>query len=497
MKGNLLLMRHAESEACQKKLFSGIIDFPLSKNGISQAIKSSKKIPPINFDIVFTSDLSRSFSTATIILSNLNKSKLPIRISYDSYKSNESYYDSQYLPVVETEILRERNYGILQGKDSKTLELKYGKKKIFTWRRSLNATPPGGESLQKIVARISNFYNSEIINHLSQGRNILIVTHQNVLRAFYFYISNPNKKELENIEFSHCEYLHFQFENEKLFLLYKKNPLTGEIDRKIKFQSNYFENKDAFVFISSAGTGSRMGELTKSCPKSLLEINQRPIIDYLVQYLLCNGLTKKISIAYGYYKAKWKPYITKNTDEVFFQNCETCPNLVNSFFSVISNHQHKNIIVISGDIIFNFSLIEEVLEKHILDKNDITVALNRSTVNRWKNWDYIITGSNNIIVDIKKLDNPSHLERYFFIINNDVIRKYTNNFTENLGKKEEEFFGYEAYNRGWTYLIKRLIDDKQYKICGHFFDDYVININDKTDYLKAKEKFINSYKNID
>ena len=73
------------------------------------------------------------------------------------------------------------------------------------------------------------------------------------------------------------------------------------------------------VIILAAGTGSRMGYLTKQVPKCFLKINGIRLIERLIKQLREVGL-KDISIVTGYKSNKFKfkninLFITKNLNQ--------------------------------------------------------------------------------------------------------------------------------------------------------------------------------------
>src|SRR3989344_3426381 len=63
------------------------------------------------------------------------------------------------------------------------------------------------------------------------------------------------------------------------------------------------------AIILAAGAGSRMGEATEDIPKSLIEINKKPIIIKQIESLLENNITD-ISAIVGFKKEKIKEACT-------------------------------------------------------------------------------------------------------------------------------------------------------------------------------------------
>ena len=93
---NLILVRHGQSEWNAKNLFTGWKDPGLTDQGVSEAKNAGKLIleQNIEFDVMYTSMLSRAQKTGDIILKILNHKEIPI---------------------IKNEALNERHYGSLAG----------------------------------------------------------------------------------------------------------------------------------------------------------------------------------------------------------------------------------------------------------------------------------------------------------------------------------------------------------------------------------------------
>jgi len=228
-----------------------------------------------------------------------------------------------------------------------------------------------------------------------------------------------------------------------------------------------------------------MKELTKNRPKPLIEINKKPIIDYLINSLLLKQEVNNIYVIYGYLKNKWEEYISSyKSKNIIFKYDSQPINLINSFFKVAKFIKEEIIVVISGDMVFDFEIFINALSYHKVSNNDVSVALNKSSQNNYKCWDYVV--SNETIVDIRHDSKSTNIERYFFIINKKVLEEFTVNFSKNMGDTVEEFRNYSEYNFGWSCLIKKLIDIDKYEIKAVYFDVPVVNVNEPEDLKKAE-----------
>ena len=86
----LILVRHSETIFNKEKVFSGLLDVPLSAEGIEQAKNLGTILKDEMIDWVFVSSLIRAKETAAIMLQeyyNCNKTKVPLFINSTDRKS--------------------------------------------------------------------------------------------------------------------------------------------------------------------------------------------------------------------------------------------------------------------------------------------------------------------------------------------------------------------------------------------------------------------------
>lgn len=174
----LVLVRHGESEWNQKGLWTGWTDIPLTEHGHEQAREAGNNLTDINFDIAFTSTLSRAKQTLDEIKQVLH----------------------QNIPTTEAAELKERDYGDLTGKNKWDIEKQYGTEQFMKWRRSWDSPVPGGETLKDVYNRVLPYYYSEIEPRLREEKNVLITAHGNSLRALIKYLENISDEDIPNLE---------------------------------------------------------------------------------------------------------------------------------------------------------------------------------------------------------------------------------------------------------------------------------------------------------
>ena len=178
---NLILVRHGQSEWNAKNLFTGWKDPGLTDQGVSEAKNAGKLIlgQKIEFDVMYTSMLSRAQKTGDIILRTLNHKEIPI---------------------IKNEALNERHYGSLAGLNKDDARRKWGDEQVHIWRRSFDIPPPDGESLKDTADRVLPYFETEIMPKVISGSSILIAAHGNSLRALIMKLDSISSEDIVKLE---------------------------------------------------------------------------------------------------------------------------------------------------------------------------------------------------------------------------------------------------------------------------------------------------------
>lgn len=122
------------------------------------------------------------------------------------------------------------------------------------------------------------------------------------------------------------------------------------------------------AFIFNSGVGSRMGELTKHLPKSLLPLkNGETILGRQLRLLRQVGI-KSVVISTGYLAREIEDYCKVNFPDMYFIfSHNSIYDKTNSIYSLaISSHMlHEDFIVMHGDLVFDEKILKKILkEKH-------------------------------------------------------------------------------------------------------------------------------------
>ena len=198
----LVLLRHGESTWNKENRFTGWTDVDLTDKGRDEARAAGQllKAGGYEFDIVFTSLLTRAIRTANIALDELEQSWLPVERSWR---------------------LNERHYGALQGLNKAETAAKHGEDQVKIWRRAYAIAPPPltaddprhpsrdrryhdvpasqlplTESLKDTVARFLPYWNDAIAPQIRAGQHVLVAAHGNSLRALVKYLDTISDEQI-------------------------------------------------------------------------------------------------------------------------------------------------------------------------------------------------------------------------------------------------------------------------------------------------------------
>lgn len=178
------------------------------------------------FDVVYTSQLSRAIQTAWLILDELG---------------------CIWVPMVKSWRLNERMYGALTGKSKKMIENEFGKEQLLKWRRGYKTRPPAvssyspdypgnddqrtrhirdlpiswpetiarsiekrriiihrrfpkTESLHDCMQRAIPFYTDRILTEAVQrGKRVLIAAHENAIRGILMHLCDIPEDAMQQL----------------------------------------------------------------------------------------------------------------------------------------------------------------------------------------------------------------------------------------------------------------------------------------------------------
>ena len=170
MATHFYLIRHGETVWNLENRFQGQKDSPLSQKGLQQASQLGEHFKRLDVQALYSSDLGRAVLTAEPIAA------------------------SKALPLKTLTALRERSFGVFEGRCRE--EARAENPKAFeAWNLgSFSDVVPGGESRQSLCERVIGALESIAATH--QQQSVAVVTHGGVLSSLwrYFEPSRPEKQ---------------------------------------------------------------------------------------------------------------------------------------------------------------------------------------------------------------------------------------------------------------------------------------------------------------
>jgi 2,3-bisphosphoglycerate-dependent phosphoglycerate mutase len=189
---NLILVRHGESEWNRLGKWTGLTDIDLTEQGRAEAAQSAKVLSHIAVDLTFVSELCRAQNTLKAILAQ----------------------QQEGIPVEVHSALNEKNYGIFTGKNKQQVQEERGKEIFQAIRRSWDFPIEGGETLRDVHARVLPFHKDHVMPHLTIGKTVLVVSHNNTLRAYIKELEKIDESRVGDIELGTAEIRNYTFDDE-------------------------------------------------------------------------------------------------------------------------------------------------------------------------------------------------------------------------------------------------------------------------------------------
>ena len=125
--------------------------------------------------------------------------------------------------------------------------------------------------------------------------------------------------------------------------------------------------------ILCGGKGTRLGSLSKKIPKSLVKIQNKEILWYIINILKINKFNHFI-LPIGYKGKLIKNFIKKkfkNKSKIEFLILDKILRLHQEFLRLKKYIKSDNFLLLNGDAIFNFD-INNIYKKHVLRKVKMT-----------------------------------------------------------------------------------------------------------------------------
>ena len=204
--GNLVLLRHGQSQWNLENRFTGWWDVGLSDHGEKEARSAGALLAEegVVFGEAHTSVLTRAIKTLHLALEEMGQ---------------------LWVPVTRHWRLNERHYGALTGLDKAQTKAEFGEEQYMAWRRSYAVPPPpmprgdrfdvrsdpryaalppeivpDTECLADVVVRMLPYWFDSIAPSIRAGKTVLVAAHGNSLRALIKHLEGISDEEITGLE---------------------------------------------------------------------------------------------------------------------------------------------------------------------------------------------------------------------------------------------------------------------------------------------------------
>lgn len=227
------------------------------------------------------------------------------------------------------------------------------------------------------------------------------------------------------------------------------------------------------AIILAGGLGTRLSHIVKDVPKPMAPVNNRPFLDYILDYLEKNKIYE-ITIAVGYKKDVIMNHYGDKYSRINLSYSEENEPLGTggAMKKAIGDSSENDYCVLNGDTFFYVDL--EKMEKfHREKKSDITIATKK--MYKFDRYGSILVNSNDdkiISIQEKKYTELGLISGGMYIINKSIFRNV-----------DKERFSFE----------KDILENEGLNLNKYSFlsDGYFIDIGIPEDYYKTQKDFSN------
>ena len=217
------------------------------------------------------------------------------------------------------------------------------------------------------------------------------------------------------------------------------------------------------VIIIAAGSGERISDDIKNTPKSLISVNNKPIIEYQIDILKQMKLDHIIVIT-GPNNEKFELKNVQYIKDVNYNKHDILGSLMEA-----KNYIKNDVLILYSDIIFERQIIEKILDS----KSDISIAVDMNWEKRYENRsahpkaeaeNVLLNEEKNIIQIKKNIQNEKNLIGEFLGImklstegSKIFVKKYEELLKNNKGNFHEASSVLKAY---LIDMIQELVDSQ-------------------------------------
>ncbi len=215
------------------------------------------------------------------------------------------------------------------------------------------------------------------------------------------------------------------------------------------------------AIIIAAGSGKRISEDVKSTPKSMICVNEKPIINFQIEVLKKSGINE-IFVITGKYHEKFN---VNNVEYIHDKEHEK-HDILGSLMEA-RKFLKGDVVILYSDIIFEEKIIQQILKSN----DDISIAIDMDWKKHYKNRnehpeseaENVLLDSKGNIIEIRKNIKDKKMEIGEFLgimkVSNYGSEIFVKKYEEILKKHEGNFHSAPSISKAYlTDMLQELID---------------------------------------
>lgn len=218
------------------------------------------------------------------------------------------------------------------------------------------------------------------------------------------------------------------------------------------------------AIVLAGGFGTRLQSVVKDVPKPMADINGKHFLEYILEYLLNNDITKTI-LSTGYKKEIIENYFGDGYKamEIIYSKEDEPLGTGGAIKKALTFCKSENVLVLNGDTFFEVNL-QALRQEHQTTDANVTLALKK--MYNFDRYGKVILEKNRVVNFAEKEFSASGLiSGGIYIIRKDIF------------DNTEEKFSFEQ-----DFLEKKL---SELSICAYIDKGYFVDIGIPQDYQKA------------
>jgi D-glycero-alpha-D-manno-heptose 1-phosphate guanylyltransferase len=226
------------------------------------------------------------------------------------------------------------------------------------------------------------------------------------------------------------------------------------------------------AIVLAGGLGTRLQDAIPGIPKCMAPVHQKPFLDYVIQYLQSQGVTRFV-FALGHQAEMVVDYLQSHPlHHSFAYSIETTALGTGGAIQLALQHcKEENVLIVNGDTLYK-TLIENIARSHSLNKALCTITL-KPMQNTSRYGAVVIDDTNKVTGFREKLQSGAGLiNGGMYIINRKAF----------LDMDWPESFSFEK-----DFLQTHV---RHAKIFAAIDDGYFIDIGIPEDYERAKQELV-------